>query len=152
MSDPYQPPSTPHAGAASEADSKIRFVVTMFTFLSWLLALFLVPSALIAVAAMLYIFLFSPGDNPLPTAAIVVIPIGAAASIGIALCAIRLSQRMKDRDPTAIRPARILCVIGSVVAFPVGTLIGIFFIGRLNRFYVPYCSEARSSTQAEMGR
>jgi|GEM_PF-2199578 len=124
--------------AITEAEQKIRFVVTMFRILAWPLAVLFVPVAIFTFPLILYRAMFDPNSS-LGTGLLL-------SSILVMVAAFPLSMlwiagRLDRGDPTAKSGAIVICAILLFTAFPISAIAAFFFASRLENYYEEYCRQ-----------
>lgn len=127
----------------SEAEQKVRFVITMFRLLGWPFAILLVPSAALVILAAIY-KVFTDTElkfSPFMSLAVVLV---VALMAFTPVYMLRVAKRMARRDLTAYGPAKAISVILLFIGFPLSTFVGLFFLLRIRNYYKAYCGERQS--------
>lgn len=122
----------------TEAEKKIRFVVTMFRILAWPLAILFVPAAIYAFPSLLYYAIFNSSSSLAIGLLAALVPVILAA---FPLSILWIAGRLDRGDPTAKSGAIVICAILFFIAFPISAIAAFFFASRLENYYEEYCQQ-----------
>ena len=124
--------------AETEAEEKIRFVVTMFRVLAWPFAILLVPGAVFTSPRILYDAVFGSEVSLGFGVLMALLPVLFAA---VPVSMLLIAGRLRRGDPNAKGGATLVSVILLFIAFPISTFAGVFFLSRLGNYYDEYCRQ-----------
>ena len=123
---------------ATEAEQKIRFVVTMFRLIGWPFAILLVPAALLTSPLMIYrAFTDSEISVGIGLLLALIIILYAAVPVGM----LWIAKRLLRGGPSAKGAAIFISIVLLLVAFPISTFVGVFFLSRISNYYDDYCRQ-----------
>ncbi len=107
----------------TEADQKIRFVISMFRILAWPFTVLFVPCAILMCAAIIY---FPLVDSKFPIDAGLLMAVLSALLAAIPVSMLLIAGRLRRGDPHAKKWAILISIILLFIAFPISTFAGCF--------------------------